>query len=161
MLLISDANILIDFDCCGLLPKLFQLSDQLAVPDVLFVEELQDRHPELPEWGLQVLEINGGLIAELADLKQNHPKPGTNDLLALILARARECPLITGDAQLRVAAKKEHVTVYGSLWIADRLVRQELIGVDEAEQAFEQMKQQQRRLPWDKVARLITRLRAE
>ena len=36
-LLISDSNILIDLDCCGLLPKVFKLPFQIAVPDVLYL----------------------------------------------------------------------------------------------------------------------------
>lgn len=41
-LLISDANILIDMECGGLLDRMF------AVLDVLFDEELAAEHPDLP-----------------------------------------------------------------------------------------------------------------
>jgi len=64
MLLINDANILIDFDCCGLLEGLFQIPDELAVPDILFDEELKARHPELPGLGLRVMGLSGTAIDE-------------------------------------------------------------------------------------------------
>lgn len=43
-LLISDANILIDMEEGELLTQLFQLPYQFAIPDILFVEELEEEH---------------------------------------------------------------------------------------------------------------------
>ena len=51
-LLISDANILIDMECGGLLHRMFELAHGFAVLDVLYEEELKDQHPELPGHGL-------------------------------------------------------------------------------------------------------------
>jgi hypothetical protein len=56
-LLISDANILIDMECGGLLARMFDLSYNLAVPDVLFEQELREHHPELIDLGLHVLSL--------------------------------------------------------------------------------------------------------
>ena len=44
MLLVSDANIFVDFECAGLTTQLFQLPVTIAVPDILFYEELEEMH---------------------------------------------------------------------------------------------------------------------
>lgn len=54
VLLISDANILIDMHCGGLLPRMLDLSYTFAVPDALFEEELREHYPELLDLGLHV-----------------------------------------------------------------------------------------------------------
>jgi len=46
MLLISDANILIDMADGGLLQAMFRLEETFAVPDVLFEEELEGKDAE-------------------------------------------------------------------------------------------------------------------
>ena len=40
LLLISDANILIDIEAAELLKTLFKLPYQFAIPDILYVEEI-------------------------------------------------------------------------------------------------------------------------
>lgn len=52
LLLISDANILIDIEIGGLVAPLFSLEYQFAVPDVLFCEELEEQHNYLLGMGL-------------------------------------------------------------------------------------------------------------
>lgn len=44
LLIISDASVLIDIECGKLTSAMFSLSWQFAVPDILFAEELADRH---------------------------------------------------------------------------------------------------------------------
>lgn len=48
LLLISDANILIDMEDGNLIPVIFQLPYEIAVPDILFELELRERHSHLP-----------------------------------------------------------------------------------------------------------------
>ena len=55
-LLISDANILIDMEEGELLTQLFQLPYQFAIPDILFVEELEEEHAHLPGIGVDQQE---------------------------------------------------------------------------------------------------------
>src|SRR3972149_5500331 len=47
LLLISDANILIDMEDGNLIPVIFQLPYEIAVPDILFELELRERHSHL------------------------------------------------------------------------------------------------------------------
>jgi hypothetical protein len=44
MHLVTDANILIDFDVAEFTAELFRLPHEIVVPDVLFEQELANRH---------------------------------------------------------------------------------------------------------------------
>ena len=56
MLLISDANILIDMEVGGLLEAIFRLDETFAVPDVLYSEELEEHHANLLNRRMQKLK---------------------------------------------------------------------------------------------------------
>lgn len=159
MLLISDANILIDMDVGGLLEAMFRLEEGFAVPDVLYIEELEEQHGELPALGLQVLPLQDeGVEAAMALLDVYHG-PSTNDLFALQLARQENCPLLTGDGALREAATTEGVELRGTLWLVEAMVERNIISVDRASAAYDEMKRNGRRLPWPEVDKQIKRLR--
>ena len=160
-LLISDANVLIDLDIGGVLECLFLLRDyRFAVPDVLFAEELVKHHPQLPELGLELLTLGAPAISETLALTTRYAGSGVslNDLMTLALARQEGCPVLTGDRVLRRIAGDEGVAVMGTLWLIERLVAGEVIGVTEAQSAYARMRAGGRRLPWDQVQRQIDRL---
>ena len=54
LLLISDANILIDIEDGSLTPVVFHLPYEIAVPDILFELELKERHNHLLQMGLKL-----------------------------------------------------------------------------------------------------------
>jgi len=58
LLLISDANILIDIESGGLITFMFSLEVQFAVPDILFNDELKDLHAHLLELGEQLRQFD-------------------------------------------------------------------------------------------------------
>jgi len=159
-LLISDSNILIDFESGGILTKLFQLSHTLAVSDILFEEELRERHSNLPELGLQQLELKPGSMLRIVELASLYRRPSRIDLSALALAEQEKCVLLTGDNHLRKAAEAEKtVEVHGTLWVCDLLVKDEVLDVAALDAAYSVMKQHGRRLPWSEVSRQLARLR--
>jgi predicted nucleic acid-binding protein len=161
MLLISDANILIDMDVGGLLEAMFRLEEGFAVPDLLYTEELEAHHPELPALGLQVLPLEEeGVEAAMALLEIYHG-PSPNDLFALQLARQENCPLLTGDGALRGAATAEGVELRGTLWLVEALAERKIITVERAAAAYEEMKRNGRWLPWAEVDKQVRRLRKE
>lgn len=161
MLLISDANILIDMDDGSLLDKMFRLSETFAVPDVLFYEELSSRHPELPELGLVLKTLLGEGVVEaerLGALCTGRDAPGRNDLFALMLAKQEQCPLLTGDRRLRrVAAEHQADTeVRGTLWLVGRMKDERLITATGAARSYAKMRDAGSRLPWDEVERQLS-----
>ena len=105
LLLISDANILIDMEAGELMEKLFQLPMQFAMPDILYWEEIEPGTPGLDAQGLQILEVSGQYVAFAAELRVKHGGvPSSNDYLALALAKQVDCPLLTGDQALSCSA---------------------------------------------------------
>ncbi|XQU07981.1 DUF3368 domain-containing protein [Halomonas sp. LY9] len=148
LLLVSDANILIDIEEGQLLDVLFQLPYQFVTPDILYYEELDDQHGHLLELGLQIMELSPSSINYVGDLVTRYRGPSTNDCFALALACQEQCPLLTGDQALRNAAVEEKLEVMGTLWLVEELVRQGVISVERAHQAYDAMKTAGRRLPW-------------
>lgn len=149
LLLISDANILIDVEIGGLVAPMFSLEYQFAVPDVLFYEELEERHSYMLEMGLVASEFDEAMVLRVVQLASQYPRPGRNDLFALVLAAKEGCPLLTGDKDLKLAAENENVEVRGTLWLVNEMVRTGKISLQVARGAYQRMRAHGRRLPWD------------
>lgn len=167
-LLISDANILIDMEAGALLETLFRLPMQFGIPDLLYYEEIEEGSPGLEDLGLLIMEVSGDFVkyAEQLPGQYNHtlparngPKPSHNDYLALALAKQESCTLLTGDANLRVVASKEQVTVMGTIGLLCAMVENQLLSVDDAFKALERMKDGKRRLPWPEAEKVLNALR--
>ena len=68
LLLISDANILIDIEDGNLTPVIFRLPYEIAVPDILFELELRERHSHLLEAGLKVKSLTAESVKKTESL---------------------------------------------------------------------------------------------
>ncbi len=147
-LLISDANILIDLEEGQLIELMFQLPYQFTIPDILFVEELEAKHEHLLDLGLKMSELTGETMVYAMQLIPRYSNASRNDCFALALAAQERCTLLTGDKALRNAAETESVLVRGTLWLVELMVRQRLINVEQAREAYQRMKESGRRLPW-------------
>jgi rRNA-processing protein FCF1 len=152
LLLISDANVLIDIEHGGLSSQLFRLEFDFAVPDTLFEEELRERHAHLLEMGLNVLAVDADGVQFALNIGEAHRRASSNDLLALALARQHKCMLVTGDKALRAAAVAQHIELRGTLWLVEQLVISEQISYTEARDAYSRMRAVGSRLPWPEVA---------
>ncbi len=161
MLIISDSNIFIDMEVGGLKRQMFQLPEALGTPNILYAEELASQHPDLPTLGLQIMNVEEKFM-KLADQWQDmYPGPSFNDLSAMALTKQEQpknnnqCTLLTGDQRLRSAAESETIEVHGTLWLMDRLFDEGIINHNRAVQAYAQMQQEKRRLPWDEVEKQL------
>lgn len=157
-LIISDANIFIDFFAGDLLPKLFQLSMQIGTPDILFEDELSAHHPNLIDLGLHLIELDAPMLQLTTRLIAQYPHPSRLDLTALAVAIHTRSPLITGDRHLRRAAETEQVTVHGTLWVAELLVLEKVITTAQLRAAYAQMRALGSRLPWVEAYERLERL---
>ena len=157
LLIISDACVLIDIECGELTSAMFSLSCQFAVPDTLFVEELEERQAHLLQFGLIRKTLTGDLVAEAYSLHQKYIKPSVNDMLALTLAKHEGCQLLTGDRALREAAKELNVEVHGTIWLVEQMLQDKKITAGVARVAFQKMKHSGSRLPWDEVEKMLNR----
>lgn len=159
-LIVTDANIIIDLDAGGLLEAIFQLPGiEFHVPDVLYVEELAARHGRLPGLGLRVTPQPPEAIGDVEALRPRYRRTSANDLFALVLAKRLGCALLSGDRALREAAQQEGVEIRGTLWLIDALLERRLVKVDRVEAAYEAMRLDGSRLPWEEVARQLERWR--
>ncbi|NVD73655.1 DUF3368 domain-containing protein [Duganella sp. BJB1802] len=160
LLLISDANILMDVEVGDLVASMFSLGYQFAVPDVLYYEELEAQHAHLLDIGLQIRTLSAENVGRVQVMSQTYPRPGRNDLFALVLAQVENCPLLTGDAALRQAAEMEKVEVRGTVWLMLEMVRKRRITVAAARAALHKMRANGRRLPWNAAEQALTVLEA-
>ena len=160
LLLISDANILIDMEAGQLMERLFQLPMQFAMPDILYWEEIEPGTPDLEVLGLKILEVRGEYVRYASELPDKYGTAlSPNDYLALALARQEDCPLLTGDQSLKAVARAEDVTVMGTVWLLQAMVENRLLSVDEAIAALALMTESRRRLPWADAERILNGLR--
>ena len=77
----------------------------------------------------------------------------------LALAKQESCTLLTGDANLRVVASKEQITVMGTIGLLCAMVENQLLSVDDAFKALDRMKDGKRRLPWPEAEKVLNALR--
>lgn len=149
--LISDANVLIDMEEGRLLKEIFELPFRFSIPDILFVEEMEKDHPNLPDIGLIIETLLPESMEHAMELIPRYKKASRNDIFALCLAKQKRCPLITGDMALRKAANAENVEVKGTVWLMDQLVARNIISREDACDAYDLMKKNGRRLPWNVI----------
>jgi hypothetical protein len=160
-LVVTDANIIIDLDAAGLLEEIFRLPDmEFCCPDVLYLEELAERYGALPGLGLKVLSQPPEAVEYVTELRQHFRRPSTNDLFALVLAQSLGCALLTGDSSLRAAAEVKGVEVHGTIWLVEALLESRLVLVERMDAAYEAMRRDGSRLPWDEVRAQMRRWQA-
>jgi len=156
-LLISDANIIIDMEVGRLIDAMFRLPFEYATPESLFVQELRATHTDLVERGLQLETLPPKMIDRVQALGQQYKGVSSHDLEALVLAKHRDAPLLTGDKKLRLVCLEENIDVRGTLWLVEQLFQSELITANDASAAYDCMVEDGSRLPWDKVERQLNR----
>ena len=158
-LLISDSNVIIDFEEGGVIEALFKLPYQFAVPDALFVEELKEQHEYVIGLGLQVMELTSESILCVLELNAKYQNPSLYDIMALVLAKQMTCTLVTGDKRLRTAADRELVDKKGTIWLLTELLDHCVLSIEEVDLAVSLMKGSGSRLPWDVVEKELERYR--
>ena len=157
MLIISDSNIFIDMEIARLTQQMFQLPEAIGTPNTLYHEELADQHPDLPALGLRIMNVEEDFMKMADQWQDMYPDPTFNDLTAMALAKQEECALLTGDKGLRNAATHEGIDVHGTLWLMERMHSEKIIHHKRAEQAYAEMRQENRHLPWDEVEKQLKR----
>jgi predicted nucleic acid-binding protein len=152
---VTDTNVWIDLDIAGLTDLIFRLPLNLQAPDVIVAELERPDGETLAGRGLQVRELTGSQVLEVARLACRYLRPSRSDLFALVLARSQGATLLTGDRHLRSAAESEGVKVHGTIWLIDEMVRAGLLEQREAAARLLRMIQAGRRLPSEEVKRRL------
>lgn len=122
---ITDANIWIDLHFGDLIEAALSLPFRFLVPDVALEELIVPEGKRLLALGLEIYAFAPNQVKKVLQLReaQQYRKLSTNDLFVLVAAEDSGFDLITNDRALRRAAEKKKITVKGSLWLLDELVR--------------------------------------
>ena len=124
MKVVSDTSVLVDLDRGSLLEAAFRPPFEFAVPDLLYMRELEGHSGEkLRRLGLRVLSLDGDGVMQALNYRKLHPALSLPDCFALTLAARQKWTLLTGDAKLRRLAKAEQVDCHGVLWLLDEMLK--------------------------------------
>lgn len=156
-MLVFDTNVLIDLYVGNLLKEAFALPYQPTTSDFIIAEIESPPGRYLLRLGLQERELPGEQIDEIEGLRVLYSGPSTNDLSALVLAKASEAILITGDKDLRIAAGIERVPMHGTLWLLEEIEQYQFAEQLRLANSLTAMLNAGRRLPKDECDRLIRR----
>jgi len=120
--LVSDTSVLIDLERGALLTASFRLPYGLAVPDLLYRQELQNWNGEqLRKLGLSVQALDGSGVNRALSYRRQVPALSLPDCFALALAQTRSWILLSGDNDLRQLAASQAVECHGVLWLLDEM----------------------------------------
>ena len=145
--LVTDTNIWIDLENGKILAGVFRLPYQFFTTDFAVEEFIHPGWAMLQELGLQTHALEPEYVLELVRLRQIHRQLSAIDLAALLLARALDASLVTGDRRLNELAKAQGVPVHGVLWILDEMVIHHVLTENQAAIALREMLDQGARLP--------------
>lgn len=150
-LISSDTNVWLDFESVSRIDFPFRLS----VKYIMYYEALQEEIRE-PEWLLSDLRKRGLEDVDLSEdeffyadrITEKYRQLSIYDRTALAIAKHRNITLLTGDNNLRKAAKVEGVVVIGTIGLMDRLLAEGCISREEYKNCLIDMKNHPgRRLP--------------
>ena len=159
--LVCDANVLIDLEAADLTPKLFHTQYEFVISEAVFREELAPTYPHFVQYPFRIVAETPDGMHTMMKLMQRYAQnlsttaPSRLDCVALATAKILNTTLLTGDQRLRLAAIKEQVDVHGTIWMVEELIRQTIIDVTEARDAYAAMKQAKSRLPWDQAEKRL------
>lgn len=162
-LLVSDTSVLIDLQRGGVIEAFFKLPYEIAVPDVLFEEELGGPDGvELMKLGLQVVSLDDAGASLAQEYRKQERKLSTPDAFALALAKVGDHVLLAGDGSLRELATSDGVEVHGTLWVFDQFSDLEIVGPPELLKGLGAIAANRRcRLPRAEVQKRLKHYRGE
>ena len=139
----SDTNVWIDFLTINKMALPFRLPYTYIMNSDAIEDELlnpANLKQNLLSLGLKKVELDSKeyLLAEGYALK--YKQLSRYDRIALAIAKNRNITLLTGDGRLRAAAKRECVTVIGTLAILDRLYAYGHINEEEYDECLNEIK---------------------
>lgn len=161
ILIINDANVLIDIEVSGLTTLVFELEYRFAVADILYQEEIEPFTSEFKGTELEAIafdEETNSLLLEKVELYKETAL-SRNDISALVLALSNECILLTGEKLLRATAEDEGLEVHGILWLIEELFKSDLVSIEEVEVAYKKMEDEGSRLPKKEIEKQLKKFR--
>ncbi|MFN8864731.1 MAG: hypothetical protein ACK500_06145 [Flavobacteriales bacterium] len=162
LLLISDANILIDIVKLDLVAAFFQLPHDIQTTDFAFEELLGDQDVILPHNGLTIITTpHPEELEEISALYRQHTGISYPDASVWYYAQKQDGILVTGDGTLRKKAAASGIEVRGIIFILDEMKTHNLFSVEHGILKLQQLLEINPRLPEDLIQQRITDWTAE
>lgn len=131
IVVVNDANVLIDLVELRLLPHFFDLKMEFhctsLILEELFEEQVEALMPYIETGRLLLDEHTVQELEEILAIGIQKPSLSEQGCSALCKARSLNATLLTSDNTLRKFAKAEAVDVHGHFWIFDRMVEAQSI----------------------------------
>jgi predicted nucleic acid-binding protein len=157
IVVIQDANILIDLADVGLLNDFFRLDVEAHTTDLVLHEVKSSDVDRFVQVGVLKKEtFDVAELTELVEFKGNRPTLSLQDCSVLKLAMRRKATLLTGDGALRKHAIAENVSVHGILWIFDRMISRRIMKPQDAAKHLRQLMKKNPRLPADECKKRLS-----
>lgn len=155
MILLSDANVLIDLGYVGgvsILPR-------IAPSEVLDVVLQECEHESQPDLVAEVR--NAGVVVVETDIEWlgparafRTPALSAEDTLNLYYAKTHGRVLLAGDRPLRESCQREGIEVRGSIWLVEEAFSRGLVPAEELCRWLREWPRLGRRLPKNELLRL-------
>ncbi len=148
IIVIHDANVLIDLHSAKLLDMFFQLDFESHTTDLVVAEIEQPLAPFIKSKRLRVKNWDAEELGQLALSRLAQPKQiSIQDCSVLILTQRLGGILLTGDGNLRHCGAQAGLEVRGTLWVFDQLVESTRLSKRDAARLLEKLISEGRRLP--------------
>jgi predicted nucleic acid-binding protein len=144
ILVVNDANILIDLIKLDILPHFFNLKLKFHTTSFVLCELHDSQQKQLEmyinEKILEVEEFNQVELETLFVLQEEKPQLSQQDCTALFCAQKLKGTLLTSDRTLRQFAFSKKVAVHGHLWLLDLMVEQQQLTGKQANAYLKRLK---------------------
>jgi len=153
LILVSDANVLIDLGLVNGLEVLTQLT-KVEVLDVVFDEctAPQNLQVQILSAGIQKIEVTPDWLMSSQQYKKG--PLSSQDALCLYYAKTFNRGLITNEKPLRNLSQNQGITIRGTLWIIREAYEQNLLSSDELCGWISTLIQHGSRMPSQEVIKL-------
>ena len=132
IVIVNDANILIDIIKLQLLDAFFNLNWHIHSTNLILENEFYDEQklqlqPFIDNGKLIIQELDVEDIISIMNIQSQKPQLSDKDCSAFHCAQKLNASLITSDNTLRKFAEQKKVEVHGHLWVFDALVEHKCI----------------------------------
>lgn len=131
IVVVNDANVLIDLVKLQLLPAFFKMDMAFHTTDLILDELHDEQREQLREYQetgrLTIETFTGQELVDIFLLQAEKPQLSQQDCSAIVCAQKVKGNLLTSDNNLRKFATSKKLTVCGHLWILDRMIEQQTL----------------------------------
>jgi predicted nucleic acid-binding protein len=132
IVVVNDANILIDLIKLNLVEAFFNIawefhSTNLIIENELYDEQKEQLQPYIENGKLIIQELDVDDMLSIMNIQIQKPQLSDKDCSALHCAQKLKAALVTSDNALRKFAKTKKVEVHGHLWVFDALLQHNCI----------------------------------